>query len=161
MCKSIPLFFLICCFIIPSASAEENARTTQEKLLGGEVLHLHWAGVYEGFDTVYKITLGEHEIDLGKLDASRQPVINREHNLIALPYCAHDGCNSKVHVVDLKRMTVLAPITLDYTGQFYLQCKWDGPVLEIQVEHEPWDRTKKSLDLHRFAITSKGIAPLK
>ncbi len=161
MCKSISLFFLICCFIIPTASAGHHTWTTQEKLDSGNSLVLHWAGVYEGFDTVYKISLGEHQIHLGKLDASGQPVINREHNLIALPYCAHDGCNSQVHVVDLKRMTVLAPIELDYRGQFYLQCKWDGPVLEIQVELEPWDHTKKSLDIHRFVITSKGIAPLK
>jgi hypothetical protein len=161
MYKSISLSFIIFCFIIPTASAGEHTWTTQKKLAGGEVLVLHWVGVYEGFNTVYKVALGKHEIHLGKLDASGQPVMNHRHNLIALPYCAHDGCSSKVHVLDLKRMIVLPPMELNYTGQFYLQCKWNGPVLEIEVEHGPWDPSRKSLDIHRFVITSKGIAPLK
>ena len=133
--------------------------TTQETLPDGNRIILYWTGVYEGLDSLYQIKIGDNIIDLGKQKAAGQPVFNLKHNLIALPYCADDGCMPKVNIIDLTERKILPPIELNYEGQFYIECKWEGTILVIQVEHEPWDKTDRSYDIHKYNVTSKGIVP--
>lgn len=161
MRNSIFILILLSIFASLPTLAGERKWTTQEKLHNGDSLVLYWAGVYEGSDTVYKITKGNKILDLGKRNAAGQPTLNLKHNFIALPYCADDGCLSTVNIVELSDFKILPPIELGYTGQFYITCKWDDTILEIQVEHEPWGRSKGSFTKHKYQVTTQGISIIK
>ncbi len=159
MLKQSLRLFITLILAISSAYAADRKWTTQEILPDGNKIVLFWTAVYEGRDTLYQVKVGDKLIHLGKKDAAGQPVLNLKHNLIALPYCADDGCISKVNILDLSKMVILAPIELNYKGQFYIECKWDGTILIIKVEPTAGDKTNKSQDILKYNVTSKGIVP--
>ncbi|HEX9262580.1 MAG TPA: hypothetical protein VF893_08655 [Candidatus Bathyarchaeia archaeon] len=157
MIKKIVQTSIILCLAITSSYAVDRTWTTQETLKDGSKIDLYWVGVYEGRDTVYQIKIGDKLIHLGDQDAAGQPIFNLKHNLIALPYCADDGCKSKVNILNLSKKKILSPIELNYKGQIYIECRWVEKTLEIQVDHE-LNKTNK-ISIHKYNITSNGIVP--
>ena len=162
MRSSIVAIILIGIFIIYSNSyAAGREWTTQERLSNGDLLTLYWVGVYEGKDTVYKIAKSQKILHLGENNAAGQPITNIDHNLIAFPYCADDGCSSTVSLVDISSLKVLPPIELGFTGQFYINCRWINSIFEIEIEHEPWGNPKGSTTTYKYRVTTKGHSIIK
>ena len=158
MIKKTILIILAFANVVSLSFAADRKWTTQEVLPSGDKIIMYWTGVYEGRDTVYQINIGSELIALGKNDAAGQPVLNLEHNLIALPYCADDGCKSRVNILDLSKKKLLSPVELNYKGQIYIGCHWTGTTLEIQVDHDLNKHSTKSI--HKYNITSCGAVPL-
>ena len=142
-----------------SAIAEEREWETNVKLDASTTLTLHWVGVYEGRDTVYKITLNDDDFHLGKNDAVGQPVLNKQKTYIALPYCADDGCSQTINLFDINKKRLLHPIQLKYEGQFYVDCKWNQNSLYIDVDHGPFQG--QSMIDHYIADVESGRISLK
>ena len=136
--------------------AGETKWQTNITLNDGRVATLFWIGVYEGSDTLYKISVEGNEFHLGKRNTAGQPVINLNTNLVALPYCADDGCGNKINIFDLTRMDLLKPIILKYEGQFYITCKWNDMILNVEVEHAPFNNKKESFSHYKFKIDPHG-----
>jgi len=151
--KSIWILSLL---LLVGASAIAGEREWQStlKLDDGRSLILHWAGVHEGRDTVYQITLDGYEFHLGKKNAAGQPLLNKQKTFIALPYCADDGCSKTINVFDINEKHLLSPIQLEYEGQFYVECKWNQNTLYIDVDHGPF-QGKAMID-HYIANVDSG-----
>jgi len=159
----ILLSFFLGTLIYSSSHAEELKWQTKLTLNDGRIATLFWVAVYEGSDTLYKISVDGNEFHLGKRNAAGQPVTNLNAELVALPYCADDGCAKEVNIFNLKKMELLQPIILNYEGQFYIKCKWDDMVLQVEVEHSPFNSKKESFSYYKFKIDPKGknIIPIK
>src|SRR5437773_56544 len=95
------------------------------------VLLLHWRHIYEGKDTVDRLEIKPTQASSTVFIVSGQPVFDAKKRMVAFPYCADDGCESKIDLIDLIERKRLPAITLNYNGQFYLvrsaNRKEDGP----------------------------------
>ena len=121
---------------------------------------MFWVSVYEGSDTLYKVSVEGNEFHLGECNAAGQPVINQNTDLVALPYCADDGCAREINIFNLNKMELLQPIILNYGGQFYIRCKWDNMVLQVEVEHSPFNGKRESFSYYKFRIDPEGRSPI-
>ena len=154
-------FLVFLCLIINDvAIAEEVEWRTNIRLDSGENLFLHWVGVYEGRNTVYKIVLGDREFHLGRLNAAGQPLLDEQKRYIALPYCADDGCLPVINIFDIKTWRLLSPIKLVSDGQFYITCRWSKGNLNVSVDHGPF-QGKSAIDHYIIRITPDGITLLE
>src|SRR6266849_4169393 len=121
---------------LASDCGEEGLKhwTTTVKLKAGSV-RLRWTGVYEGRDSICRITYS----DSGRtqsIDVWGQPFISKDQNLIGLLSCADDGCKPAVSVVDISRNTVLK-IELPFKDQqVYLKAAWIGSDRAFRVIDE-------------------------
>ncbi len=158
MHKLVLLISVMLVLISSSGIAAERTWESKEIISNGSTVIFHWVGVYEGLDTVYKITNNNKILDLGAKNAAGQPNFNKNHSYLALPYCADDGCLSTVNIVELSNLNILPAINLEYKGQFYIKCKWVGSILELSVEHEPWNKKRKSVSIHKFNISQQGVS---
>lgn len=158
MFKQTILSFVIIAYTFSISYAGDRTWTTQETLQNGIKIVLYWTGVYEGRDTVYQVKIGDTLVSLNKQHASGQPVQNLKNNLIALPYCADDGCQAKVNILDISKKKLLPPIELPYTGQFYITCKWNGGILEIEFDPTQWTKPKDHKRTFKYSVTSEGVA---
>src|SRR2546426_419077 len=98
------------------------------------VLLLHWRHIYEGKDTVDRLEIKPTQASSTVFIVSGQPVFDAKKRMVAFPYCADDGCESKIDLIDLIERKRLPAITLNYNGQFYLECRWVDNVLRVAVE---------------------------
>ena len=132
--------------------AEEREWSTTRAISNGEQVKLNWVGVYEGRDTVYKITFAERRMAPGELKVVGQPVFSPSSRYAAFPYCADDGCQEKVSVVDLENRSVIKTITLPYQGQIYVSCVWAGDTLEISVNVPTASSPNGETHSHRYSF---------
>jgi hypothetical protein len=143
---------LIAGFIIALATSSfaDLQWTTERTLPSGETIILHWVGEYEGQPTVHKITFPRNDGESYHIPVFGQPVFEASGYFVAFPYCADDGCANSVSVVNLRTQKLLDPIELSYTGQFEVECRWEGTTLHIVVSlptgGEPPTRTEE----HKF-----------
>ena len=106
---------------------------TDLKLKAGTVT-LQWTRVYEGLDTVCRITYSPPAQQTRSFKVWGQPLVNDEFSLIAFPYCADDGCSKDLAVVDLRRGTVLKAALPLPESQFYLKANWQVGRRELLIE---------------------------
>ena len=133
-----------------TTSAEWVTNTTNRE--GG--IALHWTHVYEGKDTVTRIDFTPKGQPRSSLQVEGQPVFDEQKTMVALPYCADDGCEREIKLVDLVARKVLPSVTVPETGQIYLDCSWLGSVLSVTVES--WSDGKNAgKSTHTFAVSGK------
>ena len=118
----------------------------------GGTMRLHWTHVYEGKDTVYRIEFLKSGKRLSTLKVEGQPVFNSAKTLAAIPYCADDGCNAEVQVVDLTLRQIRTTVKLPYKNQIYFAPVWRGEVLVVPVES--FDRGQRIFHKHEFDLSA-------
>ena len=91
----------------------------------------------------------------GILNVTGQPVFNAAKALIALPYCADDGCKNEISIVSVETMRVESMIKLPYVGQIYFKPTWSGSTLIVSVES--FESGSRSVVTHKFPMSSVGV----
>lgn len=120
------------------------------------VLLLHWRHIYEGKDTVDRLEIKPTQASSTVFIVSGQPVFDAKKRMVAFPYCADDGCESKIDLIDLIERKRLPAITLNYNGQFYLECRWVDNVLRVAVEHSFQRDGTPTRTVHKFVVATSG-----
>jgi len=61
-----------------------------------------------------------------------------------------------IDLIDLIARRRLAPVTLNYDGQLYLQCRWVDNVLRVLVEHSFQRDGARTRTIHKFVVAKSG-----
>src|SRR5436305_1526510 len=122
---------------------------TQMPYAAGVVL-LHWRHVYEGKDTVYRLEIKPSQGPSSVVAVRGQPVFDSKRTVVAFPYCADDGRDKNIELIDLTTRKRLAAVRLDYNGQFYFTCTWIENVLNVTVEHSFRNDGTPTITIHKF-----------
>ena len=153
--------------VIGSAYAGEDCSTstacghwTTKRTYPGGTIRLNWTHVYEGKDTVFRIDFPSAGSGPKELKVEGQPVFNKETSLVALPYCADDGCSAKVPFVDLVSRREIAVVTLPYDTQIYLDGKWRGDSFVVKVSL-PDGKGAERVVTHRYRVTPVSVVEQK
>ena len=159
--RSIPYRYLTILLVVPTllvgAHGTAAAPPWQTRVPYAEgLLVLHWRYVYEGKDTVFRLEIKPTRAAPAVLTVSGQPVFDAKKRLVAFPYCADDGCDKNIDLIDLIARRRLAPVTLNYDGQLYLQCRWADNVLRVLVEHSFQRDGARARTIHRFVVAKFG-----
>ena len=129
--------FLILLALLTNVEANDKRWDTRIELNTDHSAILNWVQVYEGKETVEKITVLKGKRALKTFTVFGQPVFNKNKNYIALPYCADDGCEKTIEIINLtngkKRLTIEFPIK----QQMYIEnCEWkDNSKLAIHITY--------------------------
>jgi hypothetical protein len=97
---------------------------------------LTWTSVYEGQNSVEKIVIESNSKTIEIFSGYAQPVFNIDNSFVALPYCADDGCEIEIRIIDLVNLSEKRPIKLPPSDQIYIdECKWESRnILRIKVQ---------------------------
>ena len=118
-------------------------------------ISLHWTHVYEGNDTVYRIDITPKGGPTTSVQVEGQPVFNSDNTLVALPYCADDGCLAEIEIVDLVARRKLRSVNVPEEGQFYITCTWRGNVLRTAVEVASTAGNNSRKTTHEFSMSTE------
>jgi hypothetical protein len=156
---SIVLVLLICLYSVVPSFSEDRRWSTRIHVSNNHVAVFTWIGVYEGLDTVVAVKVIEKGNVLKEFKVSGQPVLNEDNSLLALPYCADDGCNTKIDIIDFNLLEKRDSVNLPRKGQLYLKCKWEKDNLIISTE--AYISTKKILRKYEYSITDSSLKLLQ
>ena len=135
--KRVALFIvaLLLLTVAETYPSENHSWTTQISIGKDKHIVMHWTHVYEGQDTVYLLEIYRGKEKIKEFNVEGQPILNENKSLVALPYCADDGCANNIDIIDLSSLKKLKSIMLNNNiGQFYIECSWDGNILSIREE---------------------------
>lgn len=113
---------------------------------------LHWTGVYEGSDTVCRVSYKTASTKQTSQAVWGQPSVNTEQGLLAFVSCADDGCEKELQVLDVGRSQLLKaalPLTDD---QFYLKASWKGNERVLLVEVESFPAGQRTITTFTCAV---------
>jgi hypothetical protein len=130
---------------------------TTERTYPHGTLLLNWTRVYEGQDTVFRIDFPTDSNGPKQLKVEGQPVFDSQSSVVALPYCADDGCAARVPFVSLLDRRDIGAAILPYQGQFYIDGRWQGDVFILRVSMPEGNGTKETTVTHRYLVTPDTV----
>ena len=150
------LLFSLSAWAAGQSSVQSNNKEwiTKQQIDGGTLV-LHWTHVYEGKDTVFRIDFPKRKDAPNSMEVEGQPIINPTKTFIVFPYCADDGCNAEVTILDLINHKKLSTIKLPYKGQFYIKVNWHENLLNLEVEY--FSDSGIGVVKHLFEVTRNGV----
>ena len=117
--------FLVLIALIANVEANDKRWNTRIKLNTDHSAILNWVQVYEGKETVEKITVFKGKKALKTFEVFGQPVFSENQNYVALPYCADDGCGKTIEIINLASNTKPFTIEFPIKQQMYIEnCEW-------------------------------------
>jgi len=146
-------------YVGKALSSDNPTWTSKISIAKDRYIVFHWVSVYEGQATVFKVEVFQGQERAGQFNVEGQPVFNHNKSLVAFPYCADDGCVNKIDVIDLISIKKLKSITLNYIGQFYIDCFWEGNVLLVREETYNYSDGKEQKTIvseRRFDVLKRG-----
>ena len=149
------LLFSLSAWADQSSVQSNNDEWITKQQIDGGTLVLHWTHVYEGKDTVFRIDFPQRKDAPNSMEVEGQPIINPTKTFIAFPYCADDGCNAEVAILDLMNHKKVSPIKLPYKGQFDIKVNWHENLLDLEVEY--FSDSGNGVAKHSFEVTSNGV----
>jgi len=113
------IIFIFLLLSLPLLAEEDRRWQSTIALPGNKQAVLYWIAVYEGFESVEAIRVVElpSKSLLREFKALGQPTFSKDNRLVALPYCAHDGCQEEVVVIDLAGQVEPTRFNYQRTGQ--------------------------------------------
>ena len=128
MKKTLAIIIIV---LSANISAEERKWMTIEELPNSDSLKLYWVGVFEGFDSIYKIEVVKKNTLISTFEILGQPLFSKNKSYLAVKNCWHGGCNLDIRLLDLVNYRELMPIKTK--NESFLDLVWDGPVLSIEM----------------------------
>ena len=155
--KRVALFIaaLLLLTVAETYTSENHSWTTLISIGKDKHIVMHWTHVYEGQDTVYLIEIYRGQEKLKEFNVGGQPILNENKSLVALPSCADDGCANNIDIIDLSSLKKLKSIMLNNnSGQFYIQCLWDGNVRSVSEETHTYkgDQPIEVVTVRKFEV---------
>jgi hypothetical protein len=155
---------LLAAFLLAPAFSAENCensmtcgRWTTTRINSGGTVKFNWTHVYEGRDTVFRIDFLGPSQGPKQLKVEGQPIVNKGATMVALPYCADDGCQTNVTFVDLVNRREIGTATLPYRTQIYVEGKWQGDIFALTVSLPDGSGGKDKVVVHRYKLSLGSI----
>ena len=122
---------IIICILPILVQAGERKWTTIESLPNNDTLKLYWVGVYEGYDSIYKIDVLRKSNVLKTLAIVGQPLLNNERTYMAVKNCWDGGCQLDIRILDLNDYNELLPIHTN--KESFIELTWQDSILNIEL----------------------------